>query len=831
MMPRDALPIDAVLPDLLASLRTHHRAVLIAPPGAGKTTYVPLALMEENWARDQRIIMLEPRRLAARAAAARMATLTQDDIGGVIGVRMRMDTQVSARTRVEIVTEGVFARMILDDPMLEGICAVIFDEFHERSLDADLGLALALDAQMGLRPDLRLIIMSATLDGARIAALMDDAPIIESEGKMFPIATHYVGRDPALRLEDDVVRVIMRAVREEHGSLLVFLPGQAEITRTTKVLTDKIDDERIDIVPLYGTLDKVAQERALMPSAHGRRKIVLATSIAESSLTIDGVRIVVDCGLARVPVYENDIGLTRLDTVRVSRASADQRRGRAGRIETGVCYRMWEEAANASLPAFTTPEILNADLSGLVLDLCAWGVRDPASLTWLDPPPAAALSAAHTLLDMLCAWDEDGRLNAQGAALRRLPLPPRLARMVLEGARHGQAETSAALAALLVERGLGGDHIDLSERMTLWQRERGTRATHARAMARTWARLARELVGTTNAAKLMTLSADDYGALLFFAFPDRIAKARGGAMLGEFVMSNGRAGVMAPHEILAQSPYIIIADLTGRAVRARITSAVALDQAHLDRLAAHFGRIDDEISFDAASQSVRARRNKRIGSLILSQHPLTVPATLQSARILAHGLVDKGIARLPWSAEQNQRRGRVQFLRRAEGDVWPDLGDEALAAHYDEWLAPFVLGLTSRAEITSAVLEDALNTLIPYSLARRLDDEAPTHFTAPTGNRFAIDYDAEGGPRVEVRVQEVFGLTSHPHIAGGRIALTLALLSPAHRPIQITRDLPSFWAGSWADVKTDMKGRYPRHVWPDDPAHTNPTARAKPRGT
>jgi len=831
-MARDTLPIDAALPDLCAALRHHACAVLTAPPGAGKTTHVPLALMNEEWARDQRIIMLEPRRLAARAAALRIAGLLNEDVGERVGMRMRMDTRVSARTRLEIVTEGVFARMILDDPMLTNVAAVIFDEYHERSLDADLGLALALDAQAGLRPDLRLLVMSATLDGARVAGLMNNAPVITSEGKMFPVHTHYVGRDPNLRIEEDVARVIMRALRDEHGSLLVFLPGQAEITRTAAILGEKIrDDAQIDIAPLFGTMDKAAQDKAIAPSPQGRRKIVLATSIAESALTIDGVRVVIDSGFARVPVFEPELGLTRLDTVRVSRASADQRRGRAGRTQEGVCYRLWEEAANGALTSFTTAELLNADLSGLVLDVTAWGVREPTDLPWLDAPPSSALAQARHLLRELSAFDENGRLSATGEAMRHLPLPPRLARMIIDGARQGHAELSAFIAALITERGLGGDDIDLAHRLERLMRERSPRAVAAKRMARAWAQQAMRLIDAPSppADESRGFDHSAIAPLLALAFPDRIAKARGST--GDYVMANGRAGMIEAHLPLARAPYLVIADLTGRAARARITMAAALDDDALEALAQIYGVSEDQISYDMTHHRVQARRVRRLNGLILSQHPLPVPATDESASILARGVAQAGIERLAWSKELTLWRERVMFLRRAEGEDWPDLSEQTLRETSEIWLAPFIMGMTSRADINADVLTRALHALVPWNLMRRLDEEAPSHFTAPTGNHFAIDYKAENGPMVEVRVQEVYGLSQHPCVAGGRIPLTLTLLSPAHRPLQITRDLPGFWAGSWADVKTEMKGRYPRHLWPDDPAHATATARAKPRGS
>src|SRR5579872_871849 len=509
------LPIDEVLEPLRAALAAKSRAVLVAPPGAGKTTRAPLALIDQAFLQGRKLLLLEPRRLAARAAAQRMAATLGESVGETIGLRVRMEQLVSAETRIEVVTEGVFTRMILDDPALEGIGAVLFDEFHERSLDADLGLALALDAQNGLREDLRLLVMSATLDGARVAGLLGEAPIIESAGRAFPIATRYVGRDPNLRIEEDVARVVREALGAERGSILAFLPGQGEITRCAALLAERIQDPSVDIAPLFGAMDRGAQDKAIAPSPPGRRKIVLATSIAETSLTIEGVRVVIDSGLARVPHFEPDVGVTRLETERVSRAAADQRRGRAGRTEPGVCYRLWEEAGNGALQAFARPEILSADLSGFVLDLAAWGVADPSRLAFLDPPPAPALDEARALLIAIGALGHSGRITDEGRAIARLALPPRLARMVVDAARQGQAALAARIAVLISERGLGGDGVDLAERLERWAKERSPRAEDARRLA---GRIAR---GATDAAAPTEKESLSPGALLALAFPER----------------------------------------------------------------------------------------------------------------------------------------------------------------------------------------------------------------------------------------------------------------------------------------------------------------------
>ena len=815
-----SLPIDAVLADLTASLRACANAVLVAPPGAGKTTRVPLVLLDEPWVRDGKIIVLEPRRLAARAAAERMAQTLGEPVGETVGLRVRLGSKVSRRTRIEVVTEGVFARMILDDPTLDGISAVLFDEFHERSLDADLGLALALDAQGGLREDLRLLVMSATLDGARVAKLLSDAPVIESEGRAYPVETRYLGRDPSRRIEEQVADAVTRALRAEGGSILVFLPGQGEIRRVETLLRERIADPAVDIAPLYGALDRGEQDLAVSPAKPGRRKIVLATSIAETSLTIEGVRVVIDSGLARVPVYEPNIGLTRLETVRVSRAAADQRRGRAGRTEPGVCYRLWEEAATGALEPFVRPEILAADLAPLLLDCAAWGVTDPSALAFLDPPPAPAVKEARTLLQQLDALDGAGRITETGRRLRDLPLPPRLARMVLIAGESGQARDAADLAAVLVERGLGGDMVDLTERVERFRRDRSRRAEDMRRMAENWAK------GQTGSAKSEPRS---FGALLTLAYPDRLAKARGKA--GDYLMANGRGASLEAHERLAKEPYLAIAEIAGGAASARILAAAPIAIEEIE--AAFADRIEqsDEIVFDRQARALRARDVRRLGALVFSERPLKVPATEDAARALARGLVSLGLDVLPWSKALAQWRERVMFLRKAEGDEWPDLSDEALAATAEEWLAPHLVGKASLNDIGPDLLSEAVRSLLPWNLQRRLDAEAPTHIEVPTGSQIPIDYGAEEGPVLAVRVQELFGLDRHPTIAAGRVPLILHLLSPAQRPIQITRDLPGFWRGSWAAVRADMRGQYPKHPWPDDPLTAPPTRRAKPRGT
>jgi ATP-dependent helicase HrpB len=813
------LPIDEALPRLTTQLRSANCAVLVAPPGAGKTTREPLVLLDEPWAANKKILVLEPRRLAARAAASRMAQTLREKVGETVGLRIRFGSQVSAKTRVEIVTEGIFTRMILDDPSLEGVAAVLFDEFHERSLDADLGLALARDAQQDLRDDLRILVMSATLDGARVAALLGGASVIESAGRGFPVDTRYLGRDPRAPIERQVVDAVSRALRAEQGSMLVFLPGAGEIRRTETLLQEAVSDPSVDIVPLYGALDASTQDRAIAPAKPGRRKVVLATSIAETSLTIEGVRVVIDCGLARVPRYEPDVGLTRLETVRVSRAAADQRRGRAGRTEPGVCYRLWDEPQTGSLESYTRPEILSADLSSFVLDLAQWGASDISQLAFLDPPPKATLNEARTLLAELHAIDAEGRITDEGRALRRLPMPPRLARMVVDAARQGAAERAAQVAALLSERGLGGDDVNLEHRLDNFRRDRGRRAEEARAMARRWAQTAGGNSGETELSP---------GMLLALAYPDRIAKRRGGEA-ASFLLANGRAGNVAPASSLAREPYLAVAEMAGAAGTSRIVLAAPISEAEIESLFADEIEQRDEIAFDRASTSLRARRARRLQALTLSEQTLPIAPGSEAATQLAEGVAVLGIARLPWNKAQLQLRDRVKFLRAAESEQWPDLSDDALALSAVTWLAPFLTERTALSQIRPDDLAAALDALLPWRMRQRLDAEAPTHFTAPTGSSVPIDYDHPEGPKIAIRVQEMFGLRHHPTIAGGKLPLVIELLSPAHRPVQVTRDLPGFWQGSYADVRTVMKGRYPRHPWPEDPMAALPTRRAKPR--
>ncbi len=815
------LPIHEALPALKTALNAREAAVLVAPPGAGKTTVVPLALMDEPWVRGRKLIVLEPRRLAARAAAARMAWSLGEKPGETVGYRVRLQSRIGPRTRIEVVTEGVFTRMILDDPGLEGVAAVLFDEFHERSLDADLGLALARDAQGVLREDLKLLVMSATLDGARISALLGDAPVVESQGRMFPVDTRYLGADPRERIEEQAARAVVKALAQEPGSLLVFLPGQGEIKRVAERLKERITDPAVLIAPLYGALDPAEQDRAIEPAPRGRRKVVLATSIAETSLTIEGVRGVIDCGLARVPRFDPASGLTRLETIRVSRAAADQRRGRAGRLEPGVCWRLWDEPQTRALIPFDRPEILEADLSRLALDLARWGARDTAGLAFLDPPPSAALQEARALLTRIQALDAQGGLTAHGRALTDLPLPPRLAHMVIEAAAAARADLGARIAAILTERGLGGADTDLRTRLEQAGREKSGRARDAFTLAARWAEAAKRYVGTVRA------HGADPGLLLAEAYPERIARARGAP--GEFRLASGRGVFLAPTDALARETWLAVGELGGGGTKDRILLAAPLDEAAL--LDAFADRIDSEDAIETDPRGkVRAVRRRRLGEIVVEERVLNdVPAGLVEKALLDE-VRRRGLDSLRWGDRSRALRARVGFLRRYD-EAWPDLSDTALLVSLEDWLAPLLGGKSSLDGIGDGALEQALAAMIPWELSRRLDAEAPERFEAPTGSRVTIDYAAEGGPRVEVRVQELFGLASHPTVAKGREPLTLALLSPARRPVQVTRDLPGFWKGSWAAVRSEMRGRYPRHPWPENPLEAPPTTRAKPRGT
>ncbi|WP_426016880.1 ATP-dependent helicase HrpB [Brevundimonas sp. DWR2-3-1b1] len=807
------LPIHAVLEPLKAALASGNTAVLAAPPGAGKTTVVPLALLDQPWL-EGKVLVLEPRRLAARAAADRMATTLSEQAGGTVGYRTRLQSRIGPKTRIEVITEGVFTRMILDDPGLEGVGAVLFDEFHERSLDADLGLALARETQGLLREDLRLLVMSATLDVVGVSRLLNGAPVIEAEGRAWPVETRYLGRNPSERFEEAVARACLNALGEETGSVLVFLPGQGEIHRVARLVNDRLRLPNVDVVRLYGGLDRGEQDRAIEPAAPGRRKLVLATSVAETSLTIEGVRVVIDGGLSRVPRFEPSSGLTRLATVKVSRSSAEQRRGRAGRTEPGVCYRLWDEEQTRGLVPHQRPEIQEADLTGLALDLARWGARSVEGLALLDPPPAGAMAEARKVLTRLGALDAEGGLSKHGLRLTRIPLSPRLAHMVAVASDGGDAMTGARIAAVLSEPGLGGSGVDLADRLIGLERDRSPRARDAMKLADRWAKAAGGGSGRTI----------DPGFLLAEAFPERIAKARGKA--GELLLASGRGAVLEATDHLAREPWLAVAELGGGDARDRVRLAAVLDADRIETDLARLISVEDRLVREPSGRSV-IRRSRRIGAIVLDEKIVGVPDAKALAAALRTEVEADGLGALKWGEQASGLRARLAFLHDRD-PTWPDVSDDALLAAREDWLWPLLDGAKSLEGIGDGRLSEALRGLIPWELQRKLDDLAPTRLVTPLGSA-AIDYGAEGGPRVDIRVQELFGVTTHPNVGG--VPLTLALLSPARRPVQVTKDLPRFWAGSWAAVRAEMRGRYPRHPWPENPAEAQPTNRVKPRGT
>ncbi|MBA3676664.1 MAG: ATP-dependent helicase HrpB [Sphingosinicella sp.] len=812
------LPIHSVLPDLLAALRDGPNAVLVAPPGAGKTTAVAPALMSEPWCTGD-ILLLSPRRFAARAAAERMAELAGEPVGGTIGYATRLDSKRSARTRILVLTEGIFRNRIQADPELRGVSAVLFDEVHERSLDSDFGLALALDAQAAFRADLRLVAMSATLDGARFSGLMGNAPVVESEGRSHPIELRHLGRSSEKRIEDEMASAIRRAIGEAEGSLLAFLPGVAEIERTRERLNGL--PAHVDILPLHGSLQPAEQRAAIAAAPAGRRKIILATSIAETSLTLDGVRIVVDSGLARRPRYDRAAGLVRLVTERASQASVTQRAGRAGRQGPGIVYRLWEEAATASLPRFDPPEILEADLTALLLDCALWGVGDPRTLKWIDPPSAAGVEEARRRLLSLGALDESGRPTPHGKTIAAFPLPPRLAHMMIEAESRGWGETAAAVAVLLSERGLGGSDIDLEPRLRRWRADRGPRAQAARGLARNWLGLLRP----AGVASPPPAEAEPIGACVALAFPDRLSRRRG-ADGADWVSVGGRGFRLDPAGSLAREQWLAVAEVGGLAAGARILSAAAIDETTVDLL---FGdRIESgrQILFDPKAGSVQAEQGRRLGAIMLSRgsDARALPQEIEGA--LVEGVRAHGLYLLPWPDAVAALRRRAAFARRYDPAL-PDLSDESLRASIDQWLPLLVAGKRQLADIDRAALSGTLEALLGWEGRKSVERLAPENFATPAGSQHAIDYEAEAGPTVTARVQAFFGLLEHPMVAAGEVPLILSLTSPAGRPIQTTRDLPGFWKGSWADVAKEMRGRYPRHPWPDDPARADPTLRTK----
>ena len=812
-MSRIALPIDEVLNELRDALRSGASALLIAPPGAGKTTRVAPALLDEPWVEGRQILLLVPRRLAARSAAEYMARERGEEAGATIGYATRLNSRVGKGTRVIAMTHGVYLSRIQADPELEGVAAVLFDEVHERSLDSDLALALTLDAAKALRPDLRILPMSATLDGERFGRLLGDPPRIESEGRSYPLTLVHEGRDTALRVEPQVASAIRRALNEYDGSLLAFLPGVAEIERTAEALGNL--PANVVLHRLHGGIEPAQQRAALAPPKPGTRKLVLASAIAETSLTLDHVRIVIDSGLARRPRYDRGAGLTRLVTERASRAAVTQRAGRAARQGPGIAIRLWEEAATAALPAHDPPEILEADLSSLVLTSLLWGENDPAKLPLLDPPPAPALAEARERLARLGAIDRDGHVTAHGRAIAAIPLEPRLAHMLIEAGTRGFAAAAAEAAALLTERGLGGNDPDLEIRHRRWMGDRSPRAQAARGLAARWAK------GNGGG----TSGAHDLARAIALAFPDRLSRRRDSS--GENWQSVGGRGFrLDPASPLARSEWLAVAEVAGAAAGARILSAAAITAEEVETLFANAIEPFTEVKFDPATAATAATKGRKLGSIKLSSSP--DPRPNQAA--IEAGLVDAvrrhGLPLLPWSEAALALRQRAAFAALHDHSI-PDLSDASLLERLEEWLLLLLTGKRRLDAIGPAALHNALQGMLGYEAGRAVDRLAPSHFSSPAGSSHPIDYSSPGGPTVEVRAQALYGLKDHPTVAGGRVPLTLAITSPAHRPIQTTKDLPAFWAGSWREVAKEMRGRYPKHPWPDDPGAAAPTLKTK----
>ncbi|HUK09148.1 MAG TPA: ATP-dependent helicase HrpB [Stellaceae bacterium] len=833
------LPAAETVPALRDALDRKGVALLQAPPGSGKTTLVPLALLGERWLGERRIVMLEPRRLAARAAARRMASMLSEAVGATVGYRTRLDSRIGTSTRIEVVTEGILIRQLQEDPSLEGTGLLIFDEFHERSLDGDLGLALALESRRALRPELRLLVMSATLDIAAVAELMGGAPVISGEGRRFSVDLRYLDRPAPEQLEAAVVAAVRGALGRERGSLLVFLPGLREIRRVERRLAEIDLASDVLVAPLYGDLAPAAQDAAIAPAPPGRRKIVLATSIAETSLTIEGVRVVIDSGLARRPRFDPRTGMTRLVTSRVSQAAAEQRRGRAGRIEPGICYRLWPEQEQTALAAHTQPEVMDADLAPLALELACWGARDPLALAWLDPPPAAAFAQAMTLLRELGAVDAAGGVTAHGRDMGALGFHPRLVHMMLRARESDTAPTAAAIAAVLSERDVirarpGARDSDLRLRLEMLQEGVGRHSLppglaldrgaieRARDLQRQWCR--------SLGVRVEPIEPSAAGRVLALAYPDRLAQRRSG-IIGSFRLANGAGAALAAGDPLANEEFLAVAELDGDPRNARIFLAAPVTRAEIEQDFADAIERVDLIAWDEREEAVLARHQERLRALVLSDAPLRDPPQEHVRAALIAALRNRGVIALPWSEAAIQLRNRVRFVRTLPGESerWPDITDTALIDRLDEWLGPVVTGITRLGQITPFHLDQGLAAMLSFEQRRRLDELAPTHVTVPSGSRVPIDYGAGDVPVLAVRLQELFGLAETPAIARESVPLLLHLLSPAGRPLQVTRDLRGFWRSSYRQVRSEMRGRYPKHPWPDDPLTAPPTRRTKRR--
>ena len=833
------LPIEDVLPALRRTLTEGRNALLTAAPGAGKTTRVPLALLDASWLEGKSLIMLEPRRLAARAAAHRMASMLGEPVGATVGYRMRLDTKVGPKTKIEVVTEGILPRLLQQDPALSTYAIVVFDEFHERSLQTDMGLALCLESQRLFRPDLRLLVMSATLNCGPVADLLGQAPVIACEGRLFPVETRYLDQPLSGHLDAAVVQSIRRSLAQDQGSLLVFLPGMAEIRRVEQKLLDLKLAPNILIAPLHGDLPQEAQDRAIAPAPAGTRKIVLATSIAETSLTIDGVRVVIDAGLLRVPRFDSRSGLTRLETIRVTQDSAEQRRGRAGRLEPGICSRLWTSGEHQSLAPCRPPEILDSDLAPLLLGLAQWGTANPAELSWLTPPPAGTVAQARELLTDLGALNIEGQITAHGRRMAELPLHPRLAHMLLKALSLQLTDLACELAALLSERDIlrdpsGRRNADLRLRLDILHGayDYAAGATIDRAACQRVRRTAdlwqRQHLRAARSDRQGSL--DETGLLLALAYPDRIAQRQRGND-ARYLMANGRGAVFANPDLLGSEDYLVIADLDGSGQWAKINLAAPVLLSDLETLYTDRIKVIDEVSWDDAAQMVRATRQRRLGSLILSARGLSKPDPWTISAALLEGIRLAGLDRLAWTPELRQWRARVAFLRRIEGQEsrWPDLSDQALLQTLDDWLAPYLTGLTTFDRVATLDLTQPLRALLSWEQQRQLDRWAPTHLTVPSGSNVRVEYETPDLPVLAVRLQEMFGCKDTPRLVDGKIPVMLHLLSPARRPVQITKDLSSFWRSTYLEVKKELRGRYPKHSWPDDPLIAPPTTKAKRR--
>jgi len=833
-LPVGDLPIAEAIEPLRAALADRGRAVLHAPPGAGKTTIVPLVLLDEPWC-DGTVLVLEPRRLAVRNATRRLAQLLGEQPGERVGWRMRQDTRVSGRTRIEVITEGVLTRRLQRDPELAGVSAVVFDEFHERSLDADLGLALTLEVVDALRPELRIVVMSATLDIEPVAALLD-APVVRSEGRAFPVEIVHVdppsGRGDRRRAaEAAVAPTVRRALAAHDGDVLVFLPGGAEIRRAERALGDPGAD--VDVRPLHGSMPPAAQDAAIAPSPPGRRKVVLSTAIAETSLTIEGVTVVVDAGLRRTPRLDPGSGMSRLVTLPVTLAEAEQRAGRAGRLSPGTAYRLWSRAEDATRRSHPEPEIEVADLTPLALELAAWGASED-DLAWLTPPPPAHLAAARQLLQRLGALDGDGGATSHGRAMAELALHPRLAHVLLGGAALGHGALAADLAASLHEHGLSRRRsTDVADRVRALRspgdHDRGA-VERARRDARRW----REVVGAGGRPgdTVGTGEDDALGLVLALGFPDRIGRARppraDGSGRGELLLANGRGAFLDPTDPLAASAWVVVAELDGQATRSRVYEAAALDESDVRTAAGDAITVETEVGWDDRAGDVVARTVERLGAITLAERPVDDAPPEALAAALLDGIRREGASLLPWDDEARRLQDRLAFLHRLDPARWPDVGDDALVAGADERIGPMLVGMRRVRDLRRLDLREVLQAGLGWQDRSAIDDLAPERLAVPSGNRHRVDYSVDP-PVLAVKLQEVFGATETPTVGGGRVPVVLHLLSPAGRPLQVTQDLASFWLGAYAEVRADMRGRYPKHPWPEDPLTAVPTARTKRR--